>query len=140
MSVEENKASMRRFVEECINGKNLGALDQYITADFVDHSAPPGTPPGLEGARQTFSMIMDAFPDFRVTIDDLVAEGDQVAGRATAQGTHRGEFMGMQPTGKRFEIAEMHIIRMAGGKMAEHWESSDQLGMMQQLGVIPAQG
>ena len=82
-------------------------------------------------------MFFSAFPDLHSTIDQLIAEGDIVAGRMTTTGTHRGEFMGIPPTGKRVTFSEIHIVRIADGKAVEHWGNSDDLGMMQQLGVIP---
>ena len=85
-------------------------------------------------------MIFSAFPDTHYENHDLIAEGDKIVSRGTWTGTHTGEFMGIPATGKKVEVQEMHIARMSGGKMAEHWENIDQLTMMQQLGVIPQQG
>jgi predicted ester cyclase len=85
-------------------------------------------------------MFRGAFPDFKVTIDDLIAEGDKVVIRATWNGTQKGEFMGIPPTGKRVSFGVIDIIRMAGGKAVEHWGQMDSMGMMQQLGVAPAPG
>ena len=137
---EENKAILLRFLDEVIGAKNMEAAGKYVADDFVDHGAPPGTPPGLEGLKQLLTMFINAFPDFSYTSEELIAEGDKVVSRGTTSGTHKGEFMGIAPTGKQFQISEIHIARMAGGKMVEHWEASDQLGMMQQLGVIPPPG
>ena len=134
---EENKAIIRRFIEEVLDKRNLDVTDKYVASDFVDHGAPPGTPPGPEGFKQMMGEFFKAFPDFQYTSHDLIAEGDKVVSRGTFSGTHRGEFMGIAATGKRAEISEIHIARMSGGKLVEHWEASDQLGMMQQLGVIP---
>jgi steroid delta-isomerase-like uncharacterized protein len=86
------------------------------------------------------TMYRSAFPDMRVTIEDLVAEGDKVAARWSVTGTHRGELMGIPATGKRVTVTGIEINRFAGGKLVEHWESFDQLSMMQQLGVVPAPG
>ena len=136
---EEHKAIVRRFIEEVLNKKNVEAADQYVASDFVDHAAPPGMSPGLEGFKQLLNMLLNAFPDFQYTSYDLIAEGDKIVKRGTSRGTHRGEFMGIAATGKQFETSEIHIARLAGGNMVEHWESADELGMMQQLGIIPAQ-
>ena len=138
MSAEENKATILRFIDEVMDEKNVEASDRYVASDFVDHGAPPVMPPGVEGFKQLLTMFFNAFPDFRYNNEELIAEGDKVVSRGTTSGTHRGEFMGIASTGKQFQISEIHIVRMAGGKMTEHWEASDQLGMMQQLGVIPA--
>ena len=84
-------------------------------------------------------MFFTAFPDLDVHIDELIAEGDTVVGRMTTSGTHKGDFMGIPATGKKATFTEMHMIRLANGKMVDHWGNSDDLGMMQQLGVIPSQ-
>jgi steroid delta-isomerase-like uncharacterized protein len=135
---EQNKALSRRIAEECFNKGNLAVADEVIAADFVDHSAPPGLAPGVEGFKQLVAMYRNAFPDIRTTIDDVIAEGDKVVIRWTGRGTHKGELMGIAPTGKTVTVTGIGIDRIANGKIVEHWESFDQLGMMQQLGVIPA--
>ncbi len=140
MSTEVNKASMRRFYEEVFNKKNRAAIDEFIDPNQVDHAAPPGTPGGLEGARQTLTMYLTAFPDLYFTVEDLIAEGDKVVARLTVRGTQQGVFMGIPPTGKHAEVTAIDINRMAGGKSVEHWLEMDTLGLLQQLGVIPAPG
>jgi predicted ester cyclase len=140
MSTEVNKASMRRFYEEAFNKKNRAAIDEFIDPNQVDHAAPPGTPGGLEGARQTVTMYLTAFPDLYFTVEDFIAEGDKVVARLTVRGTQQGIFMGIPPTGKHAMITAIDINRMAGGKSVEHWLEMDTLGLLQQLGVIPAPG
>ena len=140
MSTEVNKASMRRFYEEAFNKKNRAAIDEFIDPTQVDHAAPPGTPGGLEGARQTLTMYLTAFPDLYFTVEDLIAEGDKVVARLTVRGTQQGVFMGIPPTGKHATVTAIDINRMAGGKSVEHWLEMDTLGLLQQLGVIPAPG
>ena len=135
---DANKALFRRFIEEVLNSKNPDKLDILISENMVDHNPPPGAAPGIEGMRQMMGMFFAAFPDLHVTIDQLVAEGDIVAGRMTNTGTHQGDFMGIAATGKRMTISEIHMVRIENGKAVEHWGNSDDLGMMQQLGVIPA--
>ena len=137
---EQNKALYRRFVDEIINGKNTSGIGDLMAVDMVDHNLMPGQAPGLEGMEQLMTMFLSAFPDLHTTIDVLIAEGDIVAGRMTTTGTHRGDFMGIPATGKQVKFSEIHIIRIANGKAVEHWGNSDDMGMMQQLGVIPAQG
>ena len=85
-------------------------------------------------------MLRSAFPDFKATIDDMLADGDRVATRMTWTGTHQGEFMGIPPTGKRISIQVIDFVRFADGRFAEHWGLMDNMGMMQQLGAIPAPG
>ena len=147
MSAEENKAIVVRFIEEVINGKNVATVDQYVADDFVDHAALPGTVGGLPGFKQFLAMACKAFPDVSWTTEHLIAEGDEVVCRGICSGTHLGEFRwdagptsGVAPTGKRVDVNEIHIVRVAGGKIAEHWENVDFFGMMQQMGgVLPPQ-
>lgn len=138
MSTQENKTIARRIVQEAFVNGNFSVIDQYIAEDFVDHSAPPGLPSGREGAKQLFAMMRNAFPDLRVNLEDEIAEGDKVVHRATTTATHKGEFMGIPPTGKQVTWPEMHLLRFADGQAVEHWAIIDQLGLMQQLGVVPA--
>ena len=136
---EENKALFRRATEEVFNKGNLDAIDEFMAPDMVDHSLVPGQDPGPEGFKKLVTMFRAAFPDLHSTVEDLIAEGDKVVGRMTTRGTHQGEFMGIAATGKQIEFSEIHIIRIAGGKAVEHWGISDDMGMMQQLGVIPSE-
>jgi steroid delta-isomerase-like uncharacterized protein len=140
MSTEENRNLTERFYAEVWNKGNLDAVADLLSGDFVDHAAPPGFPPGPEGAKQVFMMYRGAFPDFRLSVEDVIAEGDKVVARWVTQGTHQGELMGIPPTGKRVTVTGIDMFRFAGGKIAEHWAEFDMLGMMQQLGVIPAPG
>lgn len=141
MSIEQNKALVRRMVEEIFNRGNIGRADEFLAPDFVEHEElPPGMPSGREGVTQLTAMLRRAFPDFKATIDDMVAEGDKVVLRMTWRGTHKGEFMGVPPTGKSVSFGVIDIIRVAGGKLAEHWGQMDSMGLMQQLGAIPAPG
>ena len=133
---EENKAFVRRFYDEVMNNGNLSALDQAVAANHIDHTAPPGVPQGIEGAKLWFRMLRQAFPDSRVMIDELLADGDKVIARVTMTATHKGEFMGVPATGKPVKIEGIDIIRVSGGKAVEHWGQFDNLGMLQQLGVV----
>ena len=142
MSVEENKAIVLRSYEEIINTGDFDRAEEVFTSGFVDHEEVPGLagPPGIEGFKQAFSILRGAFPDLRMDVHDMIAEGDKVVARVTVQGTHQGEFMGMPPTGNRVEVSATDIFRIEGGKIAEHWGNFDNLGMMQQLGAIPPPG
>ncbi len=140
MSLEENKAIELRFFEEVVNKGNLAVIDELVAANFVDRCALPGVEPDREGYKQFFAMAHSAFPDFHSTLEDMIAEGDKVVQRFTARGTHKGEWMGIAPTGKQIEIGGIAIHRLAGGKIVEDWASMDMLGAMQQLGVIPPPG
>jgi predicted ester cyclase len=141
MSAEEYKACVRRIPEEMFNQGNLAVADEVIAPDFIEHAPlPPGWPSGLAAVKQYVTTLRAAFPDFRYTVEDEIAEGDTVVLRATARGTHQGEFFGIPATGKQATWTEMHICRLAGGRIAEHWVEQDNLGLLQQLGVIPAPG
>jgi steroid delta-isomerase-like uncharacterized protein len=141
MSTEQNKALFRRFVDEIFNHGNVSLADELLAPDFVEHEElPPGIPAGREGVKHLSTMLRSAFPDLKATIHDIIAEGDKVVVRMTWSGTQKGEFMGIPPTGKSVSIGVFDIVRIAGGKLVEHWGQMDNMGMMQQLGVIPAPG
>jgi steroid delta-isomerase-like uncharacterized protein len=135
---EENKAIVRRFnelVEEYWRTGNADALEEVVAPDFVHHA--PGIPPDLEGLKQALPMFRAAFPDMRLTEEDVIADGDKVVDRVTVRGTHQGELMGIPSTGKQVEFTETHISRIADGKIVERWGEWDALGLMQQLGGVP---
>ncbi len=137
----EHKTLIHNFVEEVWNKGNFDAVGQYFAADFVDHNqAMPQQPPGAAGARQVFAAFKAAFPDLHFTIEDILTEGDKVVWRWSSQGTNQGSLMGMPPTGKQATVTGIEIYRLADGKVAERWGNFDQLGMLQQLGVVPAPG
>jgi steroid delta-isomerase-like uncharacterized protein len=141
VSAEEHKTLIRRFVEEAFNRGNLDVVDEVYTPDYVGHNA--GDPEGVrgpEGVKQFVDLYRGAFPDIHTTIEDMVAEGEKVAYRWTARGAHRGELMGIAPTGHQVTITGITIERIAGGKIAETWNNFDRLGMMRQLGVAPPPG
>ena len=137
MSTEENKAVERRIIEEVFNNKNLAAIDELFTPDYAYHGTGGGDSRGREEFKLTIAALFAAFPDFNGTIEDMVAEGDKVVSRTTYRGTHRGDFQGIPPTGRKVEFAGITLSRFEGGKNAESWDLLDNLGMMQQLGVIP---
>ncbi len=116
MSAEENKTLIREVIEEVWNKGNVEAVDRYFSPDYVDHNPLPGQAPGPEGYKQSVGLIRDAFPDLRLTLEDILGEGDRVAFRYTMRGTHRGPFMGMEPTGNPFSVSGMIIARVAEGK------------------------
>ena len=138
MSTEENKALIRRAYE-AVNQGDLTAFFELFTPDFVLHNGSM-TIQGLEAFKQIEAMLLTALPDLHYTVEDLIAEGDKVAVRLTARGTQHGAFMGVPPTGKHTTVTESAFSRIVGGKIAEHWSETDMLGLLQQLGVIPAPG
>ncbi len=133
---EENKTLILRVFEEGMNGGADAVLDKVISSSYVNHNFPASAP-GAEGFKQVIGMFRAAFPDFRVAVEDVVAEGDRVATRGAMSGTHQGEFMGIPATGERIAVPYIDIWRIEGGKGVENWVQMDMLGMMQQLGVIP---
>jgi predicted ester cyclase len=137
MSVEENKALVRRFYEEIDKG-NLEAMDELVAEDYVDHSPPPfpGLGQGREGVKQAFKIFWEATPGYH-TIEDQIAEGDKVVTRLTAHGVHEGDLPGIPKTGNKLEMTATVIHRIADSKLVEKWSGKDELGFLQQLGVIP---
>lgn len=127
----------RQLIEDDLNTGDVAVAERIIAAEFVDHTNPPGLQHGLAGHRGIVDIFHAAFPDVRWTIDDMVAEGDRVAMRLTMTGTHRGEFFGIPPTGRRVEVGGTHIVRIQDDRVAEHWGHNDDLGLMRQLGAIP---
>jgi steroid delta-isomerase-like uncharacterized protein len=139
MCPADNKAIIRTYVETIWNQQQVDRADELVAPDFLDHGAHRQAP-GLAGAKQKWTMYLTGIPDLHVTIEDLVAEDDKVAVRRSYEGTHRGELLGIPPTGKPVLIGGISIFHLAGGKIAEHWEQIDGLALMQQLGVFPAPG
>ena len=141
MSTEDNKTLMRRFFEEVYTKKNLAAIEEFISPNHIDHSAAAaGLPVGAEGSRQAIGMMLTGFPDLHVTVEDMIAEGDKAVVRMTMRGTQQGAFGSISPTGKQVAVSTIDIVRIEGGKIAEEWGIDDMLGMLQQLGVVPAMG
>ncbi len=137
MSVEQNKDLARRWLEGVWGKGNAALVDELAGTDFVWHWAPPGLASDREGYKQFLRMDFEAFADVSCTIEDVVAEGDKVAGRWTWRGTHKGEFMGVAPTGTRVTLTGIGINRIVDGKIVEEWCEMDMLGLMQQLGAVP---
>ena len=138
MSTEENKALTHRGYD-ALNERNWAAFDALCAPDIVYHNASM-TIQGLEPYKQFISMYFTAFPDARLTIEDLIAEGDTVAVRQTFHGTHQGDLMGIPPTGRQIIATGITIIRFANSKAVEQWANYNDLGLLQQLGVVPAPG
>jgi predicted SnoaL-like aldol condensation-catalyzing enzyme len=137
---EDNKALVRRFVDEVQSGGNIDLIDEICSPEFVNHSAPPRVPPNCEEIKIVMAMFREAFPDSYFTVEDMIAEGDKVVTRKTFHGTHEGEFIGIPPSGKTVTIELIDIVRISEGMVVEHWFIGDNLGMMRQLGAIPLPG
>jgi steroid delta-isomerase-like uncharacterized protein len=143
MSTEENKAIVRRAIEEGWNQGHVAVFDELNAPTFINHD--PGTPDvrTSEDYKRWVTESLSAFPNLHVTIEDLVAEGDQVAMRWTFRGTHTGDLVAPMPlpaTGKQVTVTGITIVRVASGKGVEVWSQGDTMGFLQQLGVIPAPG
>ncbi len=136
MGPDDNKAIVRRFIEQAFNVGNVPVIDELVADNYVNHAGKTEVR-GPEGMKQFVTTYRTAFPDYACTIDDQVAEGDKVVTRWTARGTQRGELMGIPPTGKHITLSGVVIDRIANGKLVETWLHADVLEMMQQLGVIP---
>ncbi len=134
---EAMKNLYRRMVEEVVNQGNFDVVDELYHPDFVDHSAPPGAPGGVEGIKMIFGMFRTGFPDVKFTIDDQVAEGDIVATLVHGEGTQTGEFMGIPPSDKHAVWRSVGFFRVQDNKIVEHWGIPDLLGLLIQIGVIP---
>ena len=129
-----NKRIVRRLMEQLFCSGRLDLADELIAADYVEHAPLPGQSPGREGLKAALSHFWAAFPDFRLSIDDLIAEGDRVVVRSTATATHGGFFCGVAPTGLRVRWTAIDIIRLADGVQVEHWGNQETLEVLHQLG------
>jgi predicted ester cyclase len=130
---QDIKAVARRVLEEIFPADDEGALAQAISADFVNHEAPPGTPPGLGSVAYYMHMLAKAFSEQRWTIHRVLAEGDTVLIHCTHSGVHTGEFFGLPATGRPFAYKQMHLVRVIDGKGVEHWAVRDDATLMRQL-------
>ena len=137
MSVDANKAVIQRLYDDLFNRARLAVADELVAVDCISHAAPPGTPTGPDGLRQALALLRAAFPDGRYVIEDLIGEDDRLAARLVFRGTHQGPYRGIPATGRRVAQAQVHVLRLAGGQVVEHWAVRDDLGLLHQLGVAP---
>ena len=135
MTLEQNKEIAKRFIQEVFVESDEAAVDELAAPDFTPHSWGE-MPPGVDGLKAAQRRVSAGLSDARMTIEDVIAEGDKVAVRLISHGRHTGEFMGMPPSDKSYDISEIHIFRIVDGKVAEHWRDADMLGLMQQLGAM----
>jgi steroid delta-isomerase-like uncharacterized protein len=134
-TLDRNKAIYRRYIQQVFNEGRVDLLNELLAPSYVFHEAPPGTLPGAGGIKQVVSMFRAAFPDLEITIDDQIAEGDQVCSRATTCGTHQGEIFGIPATGKVVTMTGMTIVRIVDGRITDSWVKNDVMGLMNQLGA-----
>ncbi|MEJ2706235.1 MAG: ester cyclase [Anaerolineales bacterium] len=136
MSTETNKAIVRRYFDQVLNEQQHDLAEEFLAETIELHGTDLA--PGLEVVKHWLTMFAAAFPDGHYTVEDVVAEGDRVVARTTFNGTHKAEMQGIPATGKAVSVPSITIFRLDNGKIAEGWLINDNLGMMQQLGVIPA--
>lgn len=137
MSTEINKNNVRRVFEEGINQRSIAVLDELLAPDYINHNMP--TPmPGPEGLKAVLGVFLTAFPDFHVTVEEVLGEGDKVVSQGYFTGVHQSDFQGIPPTGRHVKVGYIDLWRVENGKLVENWVQLDMMGLMQQLGVIPA--
>jgi hypothetical protein len=139
MSLEENKNIVRRY-QEIYNSNELEALTEVVSENLLTPKIMPGFGEGLEGGRNIHKTTLIGMPDWYTEIDDLIAEDDKVVARVTMTGTHTGNFYGIPATGKRVEFTGIYVVRIANGKIVEHWGEEDAVSLLTQLGVMPKIG
>jgi steroid delta-isomerase-like uncharacterized protein len=137
-TIEQNKEIVREFIDRVFTNGDLTAVDEMLTEDFVNHDPHFGAPEGREAFRYMGTVVREACPDWHSDLHLLVGEGEIVVERFTASGTQRGELAGIAPTGKEVFMPGINIFRIAGGRIAERWGRVDELGLLRQLGAVPA--
>jgi steroid delta-isomerase-like uncharacterized protein len=137
MAADDNKAVLRRIYEDVFNRGDVGAADDLLAPDVVDHTFGSQ---GLESTKRFFTDLLEAFPDFHAEVHDVIGEGDLVASRITFTGTHHGEFAGVPATGRYVSVPGVDFVRFAAGKVVEHWGGPDLAKLLQQVGVLPEPG
>ena len=136
LTLEENKAAVRRFIDEIFLKGDFDAVDELLTDDFRPHTWG-GMSSGKADLKEAIKRVQAGISDEEMSIEDVIAEKDLVAVRLTSSATHTGDFMGMPASGRRYEIGEIHMFRLRDGRVCEHWHQADFMGMMKQLGATP---
>jgi steroid delta-isomerase-like uncharacterized protein len=137
MTTTQTKSAVRRVLDEAFNQGNLAVIDEVFTPNHFTHTASPGIQNNNEGLKQLVTLFRTAFPDLNCTVEDEINADGKVAAHWTMSGTHKGPLMGTPPTGKSFSIQGLLFARIENGKIAEDWTLTDQMGMLQQLGLVP---
>ncbi len=140
MSATATDTIVQRLITEVLNQGQVAVVDDLFAPDYRDHHPRPGQGPGREGYKQAITQLRTSFPDLHFTLDDLIAAGDKVVLRLTAQGTHQGEFAGIPPSGQPITVTGIIIVRLAEGQIAERWGLGDDLALLHQVGVITPPG
>ncbi|GAA1646504.1 hypothetical protein GCM10009744_42020 [Kribbella alba] len=137
-TTEQNKDTVRQFIDGLFTKGELGAVDTYLAEDFINHDPPFGVTADREGMRTAGAMMRTAFPDWHSELHQFIAEADIVVERFTASGTQQGEVMGVAPTGRTVSLPGINIFRLRDGRIVERWGRLDELGLLRQLGIVPA--
>ncbi len=143
MTAEENKALVRRYLDEVWNQGHTAAVDEFLAPNYQRYLAPTSAPLTRAGQKQRLTGFRAAFPDVQLTLEDMFAAGDRVAFRVTLRGTHQGVFQGIAATGKAVAFFTVDVVRVENGKIVEHWGGPDVLSLLQQLGAevsVPSEG
>ncbi len=133
-----NKAIVLAFMERVVGGAHYEEIPSFISESYADHNAPADAPKGWAGMEGHLRALRSTFPDFQIQVHEMVAEGNWVACRVTAEGTHLGAWQGIKPTGKRIYLRGINFDRLANGRIVEHWGEADTMGMLMQMGVNPS--
>jgi len=133
MSLEANKDIVRKY-QDAYNNQDYDALDEVVAADVSTPNMISSVPRGLEGAKHVHQKTVTGMPDYHTAIEDLIAEGDKVVARVRITGTHTGDFYGIPPTGKHIDLSGVYIVRIADGKIVEHWGEENGVTVLRQLG------
>ena len=136
MSVEDNKRIVRRY-QDIYNSNQLDALIEVLSEELLTPRILPGMPSGIKGAKAVHQVMLAGFPDYKTSIEDMVAEGDRVAVRIRMTGTHTGTFMGTPASGNKIDFTGMYIARLKDGKIVEHWGEEDAISLLRQIGAMP---
>ena len=136
-NLTDNEAKCQRFFDEVLSQGNIAVVDELVAANYVEHDPFPGYPADKNGLKQYVKMMRTAFPDLNTKVDFMMNDGDRVAAYLTVTGTHKGQFMGIEPSGKKFSVRCVDIVRIKDGKAVEHWGVFDSAALMQQLGGTP---
>jgi predicted ester cyclase len=137
MADETTKDLVRSYYERVVAGGEYNEISRFVGTDYLDHNAPPGAPRGAIAVENHLRGIRTTFPDFAMQIHEVVAEGDWVASRVTATGTHLGTWLGVKPSGKCITLRGINLDRVSDGRIVEHWGEADTLGMLIQMGLDP---
>lgn len=140
MSTEENKALVRRYIEEILIRGDMAVADELLAEDYRRYTSASAAPLTVEAQKQRLTGMRAAFPDWQITIEDLVAEGSRVSFRVTIRGTHKGAFLSIPPTGRPITVYGLDIVRIENGKFVEHWGGPDVFDMLRQLGAVVTPG